>query len=335
MRMTCRVLLGLLAARLAAASFTQRWAPAAEYANLHEGNATDWLHKVDAELTRSLAYFDRPASAEALVAELFAKQEAVFVLDGRVFMHKSYFKRVKVGGHGVLLKESYARSKFGNCAWLHVDAASGGDGPLDKRFPTTVIAKQKGYAQPGILVPNPYWGGHQPDGLLRRWAAHSTKLAARAKNLPLSQRTAKVMWRGDCRVHGGKACAFQEGNRARLLGSSLTSTRPDLFDVRCKVNDVVYRPPKDFSCVAPSSRPALQQARRDALRHPPLTKDFVHNEDFVKWRYLLNLPGQTSGSRLLCRTLVRAVVQVSGIAPRRLARQVQHHGVPRVEGPVK
>ena len=109
-------------------------------------------------------------------------------------------------------------------AWLHVDAASGGDEALDNRSPTTVIAKQKGYAQPGILVPNPYWGGHQPDGLLRRWAAHSTKLAARAKKLPLSQRTPKVMWRGDCRVHGGKACAFQAGNRARLLGSSLVAS---------------------------------------------------------------------------------------------------------------
>ena len=100
MRMTCRSLLALLARRLAAAApcvgpdgcdalaaLDQRWAPAAEYTTLHRTNATDWLHNVDAELTRSLAYFDRPASAEALVTELFTKQEAVFVVDGRVFMH--------------------------------------------------------------------------------------------------------------------------------------------------------------------------------------------------------------------------------------------------------
>ena len=96
--MTRRALLALLAARVAAAApcigptgcevaLDQRWAPAAEYTTLHRTNATDWLHNVDAELTRSLAYFDRPASAEALVTELFAKQEAVFVVDGRVFMH--------------------------------------------------------------------------------------------------------------------------------------------------------------------------------------------------------------------------------------------------------
>ena len=53
--MTRRALLGLLVAQRAAVAvaslaaatpFTQRWAPAAEYATLHRTNATDWLGNI-------------------------------------------------------------------------------------------------------------------------------------------------------------------------------------------------------------------------------------------------------------------------------------------------
>ncbi len=310
--------------------FRQRWAPADEFARLHEGHNVS--ERVEAELNRSLQFFTAPRSpveTEERLAEMLSSRArvsstssrispkqiqvrggggeirdyAVLVLWGDVFMARPYVSREKGAGHGVLLRTAWQRRPYGNVAFLHLEHESGGDGNClggrAERWPTTVIAKRKGYKQCGILVPNPYFGSGGLDGtcgILDRWQAKADEVIAKAKKRPLTSRTAKAFWRGDCRLHGKKPCIHEHGNQLRMLGVSLTSRRPDLFDARCKVHRSPYRPPTDFSCVADADRLELENARRDVLKRPPTTQHVAATKDFSQWRYVLNLPGRTTGS---------------------------------------
>ena len=306
----------------------QRWSPADEFARLHEGhNVTE---RVEAELNRSLQFFTAPRSPEETherLAEMLSSRArvsstssrispkqvevrggggeirdyAVLVLWGEVFMARPYVSREKGAGHGVLLRTAWQRRSYGNVAFLHLEHESGGDGNClggrAERWPTTVIAKRKGYKQCGILVPNPYFGSGGLDGtcgILDRWAAKAEEVIAKAKKRPLTTRTAKAFWRGDCRLHGKKPCIHEHGNQLRMLGVSLTARRPDLFDARCRVHRSPYRPPQDFSCAADADE--LEDARRDVLKKPPTTQHVAATKDFSQWRYVLNLPGRTTGS---------------------------------------
>ena len=95
-----------------------------------------------------------------------------------------------------------------------------------------------------------------------------------------------------------KTCAQENGNRARLLGAALTLQRPDLFDVKCSY----LAPPSNFTCaqteVGTHHRLELEEARRLVLLSPRAVKDsrWVEPEDYARYKYVLNLPGQTSGS---------------------------------------
>jgi hypothetical protein len=244
----------LLIIAVAAATQSGRWAPADEYATLHQNATTDWRARVAAETNRSVNFFKArrtPAATEALLEDMLGgkfRDYAVLVIRGEVFISKRFFTSDKVhtasgsdktrpwihskkmGGHGVLLRTAWRRRPYGNVAFLHVEHESGGC-PGSTKYPTTVIAKRDGYRRCGILVPNPYFGAGLggTGGVLDRWAARAEKLAQRAKKLPLSERTAKAFWRGDCHLYG-KACQHEAGNRQRLLGASLTSSRPDLFE---------------------------------------------------------------------------------------------------------
>jgi hypothetical protein len=174
--------------------------------------------------------------------------------------------------------------------------AGGGDGNClggrAYRYPTTVIGKRNGYAMCGILVPNPYFGSPHggTGGVLDRWAAKATFISEKAATRPLAKRINKAFWRGSCQGQHKKPCGHDLGNRQRMLAASLTSQRPDLFDVRCGEKKSGFRPPSDLSCVSKNELPALEKARRDVLRRPPLAESFVAQEDFSKWRYLVNLP---------------------------------------------
>ena len=84
----------------------------------------------------------------------------------------------------------------------------------------------------------------------------------------------------------------------RLLGAALTLQRPDLFDVKCSY----LAPPSNFTCaqteVGTHHRLELEEARRLVLLSPRAVKDsrWVEPEDYARYKYVLNLPGQTSGS---------------------------------------
>ena len=139
------------------------------------------------------------------------------------------------------------------------------------KWPTTVIAKKRGYGQCGILTPNPYFGD------LGSWNRLAAELRAAAAARPADARVPKAFWRGKIenhewkrpprsinaarrlrlRYHGTCATSWEEGNRARLAATSLTLARPDRFDVKASLLD----PPKDFSCVSDAS------GRRRESRH--------------------------------------------------------------------
>ena len=108
--------------------------------------------------------------------------------------------------------------------------------------------------------------------------------------------------------HTGCDVRKEAGNRARLLAASLTVARPDAFDVKCSRLD----PPKNFSCIherdlrfahaawwgKPQSAAELIAARDAVLGHRDQATDasWSQPEDYVKQRFVLNLPGQTTGS---------------------------------------
>ena len=57
-------------------------------------------------------------------------------------------------------------------------------------------------------------------------------------------------------------------------------------------------PPSDFSCVSGQERWEHDQARSSVVRNPAKVLDdkWVEPEDYARYQYLLNLPGETSGS---------------------------------------
>mmetsp|Transcript_26443 Transcript_26443/g.79718 ORF Transcript_26443/g.79718 Transcript_26443/m.79718 type:complete len:444 (+) Transcript_26443:2-1333(+) len=202
-------------------------------------------------------------------------------------------------------------------------------GKGEMKYPEIVIAKKTGYGEfCGILIPNPY-PNHEPAhiGDLELWRYTIDEIHAAAKARPVNRRLAKVFWRGACqnnewqrqRHHsvndqralnsiglakgmstfniGDGACAgdFESGNRARLLAASLTVSDSKHFDVKCQILD----PPQNFTCIKDKAYAAeLTQASKDVLANSHIIEDraWTLSTDYTKYKYLLNLPGKTTGS---------------------------------------
>ena len=147
----------------------------------------------------------------------------------------------------------------------------GGDARKGGFFPTLVIAKKRGYErQAGLLIPNPYFSRkHVGIGELEAWRYNEKKIHESAAEKPLEKRARRAFWRGECRTrapsncglkHGDRApcaspdgtCAdhLDDGNRARLLGASLSVARSDLFDVAAAQRSRrVAPPPRDATWI--------------------------------------------------------------------------------------
>jgi len=88
---------------------------------------------------------------------------------------------------------------------------------------------------------------------------------------------------------------IESGNRARLAAASLTVAHSKHFDVKCSALD----PPRNFSCIEDKAYAAeLTQASKDVLENSRTIEDeaWIDGTDYTKYKYLLNLPGKTTGS---------------------------------------
>mmetsp|Transcript_30158 Transcript_30158/g.93306 ORF Transcript_30158/g.93306 Transcript_30158/m.93306 type:complete len:524 (-) Transcript_30158:75-1646(-) len=349
-RAACLLVATLVAS--ARANAGHAWMPADEYARLHGAAADDPRLRgaaaddpIDADLRRSVAQFAPRTTVQetsALLARLMQpdlRDNAVFVLGGKVFATRRFLRQgEKNQGLCVTLRSAVKRGPLPNVAFAHLSGATGGD--ADHHFlkgeengvPTTVIAKRGGYAQRGILLPNPYFGAGRvgTGGDLDRWQSQTTALRRAAAKRAFSKRIPRVFWRGTCDNHEGlpslvgrrvptparrrlvdtekrprrrlmdtekrrrKTCSQENGNRARLLAASLTLARPDVFDAKCNH----LAPPKNFTCREGAARAELEAAYASVSSKPRAAMDtrWVAPEDYADFRYVLNLPGQTSGS---------------------------------------
>jgi hypothetical protein len=312
-----------------------RWKVASEAKRLHK-RAHSMVHvggnhararrarhaHIQSELERSVGEFVARDDGRAVARKLFGaelRDSAIFVIDGRLFATEKFIASSKKRGHAIMLSSTIRNGGLTNTAYAHVSGADGGaTGPpcingTGYEVPTTVIAKRSGYAQCGILVPNPYFGRGDLHGAWARQQDH-----IRQKSIHLNGTDPRVFWRGSCLNHenregrlatnhpgkdealtqeekwGETTCSRDRGNRARMLGAALSVRRPDLFDVKCSRS----APPSDFSCVSGQERWEHDQARSSVVRNPAKVLDdaWVEPEDYARYQYLLNLPGETSGS---------------------------------------
>ena len=84
--------------------------------------------------------------------------------------------------------------------------------------------------------------------------------------------------------------------QAARLDALLLQLGLQALDARLKCSRSA--PPSDFSCVSGQERWEHDQARSSVVRNPAKVLDdkWVEPEDYARYQYLLNLPGETSGS---------------------------------------
>mmetsp|Transcript_30156 Transcript_30156/g.93295 ORF Transcript_30156/g.93295 Transcript_30156/m.93295 type:complete len:508 (-) Transcript_30156:75-1598(-) len=306
-----------------------RWRPADEFARLHP-DAADAAPKtrLAREVKRSIAACVRPSkhyneTADLVKSMLLTDDKhrlPLLTFNGRIFAPPQYVVPFKNRGLVVMLASArrVRKKPLPNAVFSANMASRGGEVLTGQgEYPETVIAKKTGYGEfCGIMIPNPY-PSHEPAhvGDLELWRYAVDEIRAAAKAQPVKKRDAKVFWRGSCannewernRYHamadqralliGDGACAgtYESGNRARLLAASLTVRHPKQFNIKCSNLD----PPRNFSCVEDAAYAAqLRQARDDVLENSHTVEDraWFDATDYTKYKYLLNLPGKTTGS---------------------------------------
>lgn len=253
----------------------------------------DWT--IEKELERSIAAFgqkDGRRYLERLSAAKYDKSR-IIIRDGRVVVHKDYLQDLKKKAHLNVLVSALA---FGytlpNVIYLHEGTSSGM--LKESPDPTTVIAKKYGYEQPGILVPNCYFGGN--GRVYDRWVSVMDKVKAhREKYREWNERDPRVFWRGEIIWTGNnsKGCDRLSGQFARMDAISLTTTAlKDFFDVRCNRECSVAT---KITC---DDFFHFDDTIRKFIDHPDVGIDshFYSTHEYAKYQFLLNLPGKTMGS---------------------------------------
>jgi len=259
-----------------------------------------------AELRRSVEAFPvaRPETGAEVAALLAAmldsklNERRLVVLDGRVFAHEVFLRRHKRRLHAMMLASVARELKLPN-ALLVVDENTAGP-PATTRdgrtpLPTLVIAKLRGYDAPGVLVPNPYFGG------LDDWGRDVGAMRDSQRAHPFEERARRVFWRGQIEFKAGQPCEASLGNYVRLAIAALSVSYPDEFDVRCTtlcLTDYGKYIGDATTCDPERAFFALARAARDVskLNYPIVTNATIDRADYAKWRYVLNLPGRALGS---------------------------------------
>ena len=234
----------------------------------------------------------------ALRSALLDKTHAIWILQGRLFVHKAYLGEMKRELH-LRFMNSVLRKKadlIKNVVYTFDEGASGPSHECDPHLPKLVIAKKNGEKQCGVLVPNPYFGD-----LYRTWERERSALVALGRRRKWENRRPQLFWRGKIRgreavINKERDCSREAGNYARLQAASLTAHDSKKFDVR--TNTCRPRPIRSLSqdlCrkVLPQNDD-LAKIRDSGCR--AVQGRFMNHGKFNTFQFLLDLPGSTTGS---------------------------------------
>ncbi|KAJ8605657.1 hypothetical protein CTAYLR_000167 [Chrysophaeum taylorii] len=285
-------------------------------------DGTDWraqaarsLEVIDAEIARSIALgFPFRPSKEAtwdfVEAIIGLPEYSVIVLNNKIFFSREFLRVVKHIKHASFVRTALDRRPSKNVVYQFEGGASGPqnrfecglepewhkgltsvgrDKPFRTRFdipvPRLCISKREGYDKCGILVPNPYIGN------LTEWKGRLRKIGKAAAAAPFPRRDSRLFWRGSISTpHEG--CPRELGNFARFSAATLTHVHPTRVDVRCPSG---CNPRNDDDRPCPEF--PYDRQMKDALRHLDRLKgQYVKEKDYTNYKYVLNLPGSTTGS---------------------------------------
>ena len=282
---------GALACCALVAGVVSSWQPQDELTRLHnasffrEGDA--WA-RIERELIRSIAAAYAPTTgrgAKRVAKTLAFTKEFILVYGNRLYVSESHESADKHKPHYFFstLLSIMKRAPLANFAATWDVAATGTHcRSMMYDVPCLAIAKQPGFADPGILVPNPYFA--HVDEWDRRVAAWRTARPA------WDARSKKLFWRGSVRSY----CSF--GNVARLAALSLTLERPERYDIRATPG--AMDAPEAAACAANFSYTGAMTRLSEAggKATAKVAGDFVDVSGFGNWRRFLNLPGTMMGS---------------------------------------
>ena len=235
---------------------------------------------------------------------LWDKKTTVLIYEGKVFVDRLFIEanNDKTRKHVSFVKSLLARdgaTRLPNVAYRYSTTSTGECPGLEPWEPCLVMAKDPP-DRPGVLIPNPYLGDW------RDWHDFRKRLHAVAEKSPFEKRSRRAFWRGAIRpgkadpAHRRHDCAIAGGNYARLQAVSLTLSASRFVDVRCGSTGVCAPrkdahfcdgvegvPPMPYTpdMVAVAKKPAIVTSPRWTMQ-----------EDYAKYKYLLNLPGSTHGS---------------------------------------
>ena len=260
-----------------------------------------WARVLDA-LDASIDRLGPPADgAAALRGGLWAPTTTVLVFDGRAYVAGDFLARSEkcVKHVAFLASLCAAGAPVRNVAYDFHSGSSGTDAGGNRGLPPLVIAKRGGFTQKGILIPNPYYGS-----LARDWNATRAAILARGRATPWASRRPQAFWRGRIISHDASnnlsdalQCEYEYGNHARLSAAALSFRRPDAVDVKCTTAAATDCRPRDAVARPCAALPYTEDMARVAREPALIAGDApVDRADYSAYRYVLNLPGATTGS---------------------------------------
>ena len=259
-------------------------------------NWTAAMQRMYDTLGDSLRAVENDAEA-AFRAALEDKEHTVWIIEGKIYVEKAFLGTMKpelhlrlmraVVGNAKKLGDQTTLSRVGSGISVYaIESSASGSHHCHRYLPTFVIAKKRGTSQCGVMIPNPYF--ENPYGQWRKDFERLLKVGA--KN-DWHQRNPRVFWRGAVRGHPDDDCARDAGNFARLSASALTIRYPRLFDVRPTSCDA--RKKHDCDLLYDVNPDEEKAAEKNCRGH---RGNYVPHIKFADFRYVLDLPGSTSGS---------------------------------------
>lgn len=267
--------------------------------------ASDFDGRMIAALEETLRRYPAlPKSTEAVARYLddvlWRPTSSVLVYEGRLFADRRFLDASeKNRKHANFMASVLRREHVRNVAYVFSGNSTGECAADTGIAPCWVIAKARGHAQRGVLVPNPYF--HDA----AYWEAVRSHVRARAATRPFASRIPRAFWRGHIRDSwhapegtpgGGDPCGDEFGNWARLSAVSRSVEDPDEVDVKCWSGaKCAPRDARVHRCDALPYTAAMGAVVED----PSIATDeggHVAKENFTRYKYVLNLPGSTTGS---------------------------------------
>ena len=226
--------------------------------------------------------------------------QAVWIVDGKLYVHKRFLEEVKNRLHlrfmwSVLTKEDWRldsqrtkdlqKLKTKKIAYSF-SMGSTGDLSLDCDMITTFVIAKKHPKECGILFPNPYFND------LSVWKEEMSELLKIADQRHWELRTHKLFWRGQLTAQGTPtSCDGASGKFARLSALTLSSTNPNFFDIKA------IECTMEWNSTYCSHIYNYTRDEIEAMRHCSrlIGKEYVH-EKFSRFSMFLDLPGGSRGS---------------------------------------